>query len=192
MPYFIPSRDHPVRLSSEDKKRFDTDVVFVGHYEPDGRERYVRALIEAGVQVKIWGGRYWSRDVLGSVYYKLAPIVPAEDDDYAKALSAAKVCLVFLSKKNRDSYTRRCFEIPAIGKVMLAERTDDLLHMFKENVEAVFFSSKEELVEKALWLLANPAIRYSISQAGLNRVWTDAHDVNSRAKQFMDHLSQYE
>lgn len=190
LPYFIPWQDRAAELSPDEEIRFGTDVVFVGHYEPDGREHSIRALIDAGVVVKIWGGHYWSREVLGDLYDRMQPIVPAEGDDYAKALCGAKVCLAFLSKLNRDTYTRRCFEIPACGRVMLAERTDDLLQMFKEDEEACFFSSKEELVRKARWLLDNPDIRERIAQAGLRRVWSDGHDVVSRAKEFLNHIQE--
>ena len=186
MPYFVSWRDRPVELSQAEQERFGTDVVFVGHYEPDGREKSVRALVEAGIQLRIWGGHYWSREVFGDLYDRLAPIVTAEGDDYAKALCGAKVCLAFLSKLNRDTYTSRCFEIPACGRVMLAERTDDLLRLFKEDEEACFFSSAEELVEKARWLLENPDIRERIAHAGMRRVWADGHDVTSRAKQFIE------
>lgn len=190
MPYFIPQHDRPVELTPQDRRRFLTDVVFVGHYEPDGRERSIRALMKAGVQVKIWGGHYWSRQVLGDQYDRLQPIQPAEGDDYAKALCGAKICLAFLSKLNRDTYTRRCFEIPACGRLMLAERTEDLQRLFREDEEACFFSSNEELVEKVRWLLANPEIRERIAAAGLQRVWADGHDVASRAKQFLQALTQ--
>jgi glycosyltransferase involved in cell wall biosynthesis len=190
LPYFMPWQDRPVAMSPNELQRFSTEVVFVGHYEPDGREQSIRALVDAGIRVKLWGGHYWSRKVLGDLYPKLAPIVPAEGDDYAKALCGAKICLCFLSKLNRDTYTRRCFEIPACGRVMLAQRTDDLLNMFKEDEEACFFSSNEELVAKAKWLLANPDIRERIAQAGLRRVWADGHDVNSRARQFLEVINQ--
>lgn len=190
LPYFLPCKDRPVELSTAEKHRFQTDVTFVGHYEPDGREHSIRALMDAGVVVKIWGGHYWSRGVLGDLYDRLQPIVPAEGDDYAKALCGAKVCLAFLSKLNRDTYTRRCFEIPACGRVMLAERTPDLQNMFKEDEEACFFSSVEELVEKVRWLLENPDERERIAVAGKERVWADGHDVKSRAKEFLSHIQE--
>ena len=185
LPYFMPWKDHPVQLTESELKSYDTEVVFVGHYEPDGREYCIRALLSAGIRVKLWGGHYWSRSVLGDLYDQLAPILPAEGDKYVKALSGAKICLCFLSKLNRDTYTRRCFEIPACGKVMLAERTEELMQFFKEDEEACFFSSHEELVRKAKWLINNPAIRERIAQAGLRRVWADGHDVTSRAKYFL-------
>jgi len=189
LPYFIPSRDKPVELSDIERKRFATEVVFVGHYEPDGREEKIRALVNAKIGLKIWGGHYWSRKSLGELYYILSPIVPATGDDYAKALCGAKICLVFLSKMNRDTYTRRCFEIPACGQLMLAERTYDLTKMFKEDEEACFFSSEDELVEKVRYLLSNPDICERIAKAGMRRVWTDGHDVRTRAKQFLSFLN---
>jgi spore maturation protein CgeB len=189
LPYFMPWRDRAMQLSIEDHQRYDTDVVFVGHYESDGREKSIRALITAGIRVKIWGGHYWSRAVLGDIYDRLSPIVQAEGSEYAKALSGAKVCLCFLSSLNRDTYTRRCFEIPACGKVMLAERTDDLMQFFKEDEEACFFSSTDELIVKARWLIENPDIRSRIAQAGLRRVWESGHDVTSRAREFIKSVS---
>jgi spore maturation protein CgeB len=188
LPYFLPWQDRPVKLTEVEQRQYGTDVVFVGHHEPDGREDSIRALVSAGIRVKLWGGHYWSRTVLGDLYDQLAPIVPAEGDAYAKALCGAKVCLCFLSKINRDTYTRRCFEIPACGKVLLAERTEDLMQFFKEDEEACFFSSPEELVSKAKWLIDNPDIRERIAKAGLRRVWMDGHDVTSRARKFLSRI----
>lgn len=191
MPYFLPWKDCPVTLDENELSTFGTDVVFVGHHEPDGREQSIRAMVDAGIKVKIWGPSSWNLAVMGDLYTQLAPIIPALGKDYAKALCGAKVCLAFLSKMNRDTYTRRCFEIPACGRVMLAERTDDLLAMFREDEEACFFSSNRELVEKVQWLLGNPEICERIAAAGLRRVWTDGHDVKSRAGQFIESLTNY-
>jgi spore maturation protein CgeB len=188
MPYFLPWQDRAVRLDTSEQLRYGTDVVFAGHYEPDGRETHVRALIAAGVRVRIWGGPYWTRDVLGDAYDMLAPITPVEGDEYTKALCGAHVCLAFLSKLNRDTYTRRCFEIPACGRVLLAERTDDLQRLFREDEEACFFSSTAELLDRVRWLTEDPAGRDGVAAAGRRRVWADGHDVFSRATWFANHL----
>jgi spore maturation protein CgeB len=71
---------------------------------------------------------------------------------------------------------------------MLAERTEDLIKFFKEDKEACFFSSNEELVKKAKWLIENPKIRKKIAKAGFSRVWEDGHDVKSRALEFITAL----
>lgn len=183
--WFVPSLHHPVQLTEQERQRFSCDVVFVGHYEPDQRVEQLRAIVRAGFHVKLFGGSYWGRQVLGELYDYFAPIRPAQGEDYAKALCSAKVCLAFLSKLNRDTYTRRCFEIPACGKVMLAERTDDLLGMFKEDEEACFFSSQQELIDKISWLVRDDAARERISQAGMRRVWVDGHDAMSWSRKFV-------
>lgn len=185
MPYFIPWRDRPVDLTEDEKQKYSCDVVFVGHFEADGRVNHIRALVNSGLSVKLFGGSYWSEQTLGELYPYFSPVIPAAGESYAKSLCGAKICLAFLSKLNRDTYTRRCFEIPAHGRVMLAERTDDLLKMFDEDKEACFFSSSEELVAKAKWLVQNPDIAEKIASAGLKRVWADGHDVKSRAAEFI-------
>lgn len=188
-PYFIPQKDRIIALSESERLRFGCDVVFIGHYEPDGREKYIKALVAAGIHVRLFGGKYWTREVLGECADCLGDIRPIYGTDYAKALGGASLCLAFLSKLNRDTYTRRCFEIPACGGLLLCERTSDLLEMFIEGEEAVFFSDPAELVEKTSWLMANPSLRARISQAGMKRVWADGHDVYSRSREFLKYLS---
>ena len=185
LPYFLPWRDRNLELSLDEKRRFETDVVFCGHYEPDGRELVIKAIIKAGFKVKVWGGPEWNRDVLGDCFDLLSPITLANGTDYAKALSGAKMCLCFLSKLNRDSYTRRCFEIPAFHRVLLSERSEALESMYIENAEACYFSTPEEAVNRVRWLLDNPEERMRIANAGASRVWRDGGDVFSRAQEFL-------
>lgn len=189
-PYFIPWKDKPIKLTGEEQARFGCDAVFVGHYEPDGRVNHLQALVRSGLAIKLYGDEYWTQKVLGDLYRYFAPVMPVYDDDYTRALCGARICLSFLSKLNRDTYTRRCFEIPACRRVLLAERSDDLLDMFKENIEACFFSTEKELVEKARWLIENPVIAQSIAEAGNRRVWADGHDIGSRAKEFLRALDR--
>jgi spore maturation protein CgeB len=185
MPYFIPEKDRPISLTEADEARFRCDLVYVGHYEPDGREHLLHSLVDAGFHVRLFGGSYWTKRVLGRYASYFGEVRQLHGDDYPKALCAATIALAFLSKLNRDTYTRRCFEIPACGRVLLCERTTDLMRMFKENTEAVFFSGAEELVQKARWLLDHPEQVERIAEAGRSRVWVDGHDVDSRARAFM-------
>jgi hypothetical protein len=188
--WFVPEIHKPMELSRRDNEKYCCDVVYVGHYEPDGREEYLRALVKVGTHVRLYGGKYWTKKVLGDLSTYFGDIYPVYGEDYTKALCGAKMCLCFLSKLNRDTYTRRCFEIPACGKLLLSERSDDLKRMFVEDEEAVFFSSTEELEEKACWLLNHPDDIERIAEAGRKRVWADGHDVNSRARQFVHLVSE--
>lgn len=187
-PYFIPDQNEPVQLTEPERQQSGCDVVFIGHYEPDGREEYLRALVNTGAHVRLHGGGYWTREVLGDLAPYFGDVAPVYGKDYAKALCGAKICLAVLSKMNRDTYTRRCFEIPACGRLLLCERTADMQQMFAEGEEAVFFSSKEELAEKVMWLLQRPLEIERIAEAGRRRVWADGHDVVSRAAEFVKYF----
>ncbi|MDD3519262.1 MAG: glycosyltransferase [Chromatiales bacterium] len=188
MPYFVPSLHRPVELTEDERETYGCDAVFVGHYEPDGRVSYLAALVHAGLHVKLFGGGYWTRQVLGELADRLGPATAVVGNEYAKALCGADMCLAFLSRLNRDTYTRRCFEIPACGRLLLCERTEDLRRLFREDEEAVFFSSREELVEKALWLKGHPDERARIAAAGMRRVQEDGHDVTGRMRQMLSRI----
>lgn len=189
LPYFVPWKDHEVTLSPTERSVYSADFTFIGHYEPDGRDDAVLRLHKAGFSVKIWGDKSWYNVNNPGISTTFPSITPVYGDKYSKALSGASVCLCFLSKLNRDTYTRRCFEIPATRRVLLAERTTDLMNMFEEDKEACFFSTEEELVEKAHWLMADKDRRERVAQAGFERVWRDGHDVYSRATEFLGKVS---
>jgi spore maturation protein CgeB len=188
LPYYLPWSDKNIMLSESEIEMYKTQVVFVGHYESDQRVECINLLVYEGIQVKIWSGENWKKENLRDTYDYFYPIVPALGESYAKALCGADICLVFLSKVNRDTYTRRCFEIPACEKLMLAERTEDLLNFFEEDKEVCFFSNKEELLSKVKWLLANPDIRQRIARAGYVKVSTAGHSVQDRAKYFLNSI----
>lgn len=180
--WFVPTRNYPVKLSAEEHARFDCDVLFAGHYEPDGRLKILEETVRQGFKLRLFGPGYdWDPVIRNSKWLKhLMPVQLVWGEDYNKAICGAKIALCFLSKMNRDTYTRRCFEIPASGTFMLSEYTSDLAEMFKEGVEAEFFRSKEELIQKIQYYTENEAARNAIAEAGYKRVITDGHDVVSR------------
>lgn len=182
--WYDPAVHRPVTLTSADVARFGSDVTFVGHCEPDGRLDALDALMRSGLRVRLFGTS-WERHARGHAIERLLPIEPVLGDDYAKAIAAAKVALVFLSTQNRDEYTRRCFEIPAIGTAMLAPRTPELETLFSDG-EIAYFSGISELVDRARTLVADDDGRTAIARAGRARVVADGHDVVGRARGFLE------
>lgn len=191
MQYFVPEIHHPVDLCQNEADRYDSDVVFVGHYEPDGREKYIMALVEAGFKVRIFGNKYWNTMSPRSIRMHFGEIKEVRGVEYTKALSGAKFCLNFLSRMNRDSYTTRCFEIPACGRLLLSKSTDDLKKIYIENEEAVFFDTPNDLVKKALWLRDHPEKIDRIAEAGRKKVNDAGHSVIDRMKQFKQNLERH-
>ena len=190
--WFIPERNYPVVLSDDERARFDCDVVFVGHYEDDGRLSALAGLAEAGFSVKIFGPykglgpNGWHGKI--DRYSSLRGCVPTEflnGAEYVKALCGARIALCFLSKLNRDSYTRRCFEIPAVGAALFSEYSDDLGSLFSEGIDAELFRNHAELIAKVRTYLNDVPRLAALRAAGMRRVWSDGHDVGSRAKQLI-------
>lgn len=190
--WYAPERTYPITLSPDDKLQFGCDVVFVGHYEDDGRIEYLEEIVKNGFKLRLFGpGKYWDPVLRRSSHLRdLAPAQLVWGDNYNKALCGAKVALCFLSKLNRDTYTRRCFEIPATGTLLLSEHTEDLTTLFRAGIEADFFASKEELIQKLRRYVDNESLRISVAQAGYQRVVDDGHDVVSRMQQVIDWVGQ--
>jgi spore maturation protein CgeB len=181
---FDPAIHRPISLTDEDRRRFASDVVFIGHCEDDGRLDMIDHLLRSGLRIGLYGTG-WERFARGRAWEQLLPIRRLFADDYAKAICAAKSALVLLSGRNRDQYTRRCFEIPACGTLMLAPRTDELLSLFREEEEAVFWSGPDELVAQARRICSDEALRVRVAAAGRARALRDGHDIHSRAREFL-------
>ena len=178
-PYFIPSED---KIHTKEKQ-YKQDVIFIGHYEDDNRFTDLEYLFINNIDLKVYGTGWGNRF---TTYQK--SIYPVYGEDYINELRDSKICLSFLSKMNRDVYTRRCFEIPSLGKLLLCERTSEMQEIFKEDEEAVFFSNKHELLKKVEWLLSNPSKIDQISEAGYKRAYTDGHDIKSRSIEILNNL----
>lgn len=191
--WFAPWINTPANMTEEDMNHFRSDVVFVGHYEPDQRVALLESIVRRGWQLRLFGPGYdWDPVIRHST--ELADQIPVRlvwGDDYNRALGGARIALCFLSKLNRDTYTRRCFEIPATRTLMLSEYTDDLAGLFKEGVEADFFRSAEEMIAKIEIYLADEPRRRAVAEAGFTRVHEDGHDVISRMRQMLDWVNGF-
>ncbi len=169
-------------------------VGFLGGWEPR-REHMLHGVAATGVELKIWGGAWdFLRDgrwtlrrhiVLGQLAggerYRVHrdPLIAAAlqggevyGDDYARALSGARIGLGFLRQVCDDQHTTRTFEIPACGSMLLADRTDEHREFFAEGREAEFFSSPEELADKVRFHAGNETARAKIAAAGRARCAT--------------------
>lgn len=188
--WFISERNYPTKLSETETKRFKCDVVFIGHYENDGRLRYLEEVVRQGWNLKIFGPGYeWNKPLSQSPLLKgYVPVNLVWSDDYNKAICGAKIALCFFSKLNRDSYTRRCFEIPASGTVLLSEHSDDMSNMFLDGSEVALFRNLSEFKSEISKLLKDDESRTNMAIAGRARVLSDGHDVVSRTKEMLNYI----
>jgi hypothetical protein len=135
-------------------------VVFVGHWERH-TERYVVALRNSGVVVEVWGHNWWrAKD------RALRAVKPLGQGEYVNKIASARIALCSLSRQNRNESTGRSFEIPAIGTLLLAERTLEHEFLFGDGAGAALFTGEKELVEKVHHYLARPEDRCPVAARG--------------------------
>ena len=182
--YYI--KENNFQIPSIETNKYTCDAIFIGHFEEDGRDDALKLLLDNGINLKLYGTNWEKSKHYAYFVEKLGNITPLYDD-YNLALNSAKIALVFLSKLNNDSYTRRCFEIPATGTLMLAEDSDDLSNnLFEEDKEAIYFKTPEELLTKVQAYSADTAKRKKIATSGKNKLEKSGHEVLDRAKQVLE------
>jgi spore maturation protein CgeB len=192
--------------------RWNCMVGFVGGWDPR-RERYLRRLAAAKIDLKIWGV-YWDflRDGRWSLgrYLVLRQLGGAEEkvrihrdellardwqgneiyaDDYAHALTGTKIGLGFLRTVWPDQHTTRTFEIPACGSMLLADRTAEHQEFFAEGKEADFFGSEAEFVDKVQFYCANEPARARIATAGHCRCMDGRYAYVHRLKNVLEKIN---
>jgi len=143
------------------------DVAFIGNWDASRkREKYLMAI--SNYRLGIWGSDYWltrcKEDSLNGFVQGMC-----DYQNIPNVLGSAKMGLNILRPQNEMGHNIRTFEIPASGTMMLSERSQDLLNLFEEDKEAVYFSSPEELNQKVSYLLQNDHLINSIAEAGYKK-----------------------
>jgi hypothetical protein len=175
---FDPAYNRPVILKEPDIVKYHAPVGFVGTYE-NIRASYVAHLIQNNIPVSVTGndwpkGEYW--DIIKPFYR--GPSVYGEE--YIKTINGMDIALHFLRHGNRDEQDSRTFEIPACKVFMLAEASELHKQLFIENEEAVFFTSKDELLSKVEYYMTAEEERSRIALGGYNRCINGGYDHQSR------------
>lgn len=162
----------PRELTDEDRRKWASEVVFVGSWMPE-RGPFMKRLVELGVPLTIIGD-HWQKSPELPTLRAAWRCTAVYGDDYAKAIQCSRVALGLLSKGNRDLHTTRSTEIPALGGLLCAERTSEHAQMFREGEEAIFWSDVEECAAECLALLGDEPRRQRIARAGHAAVWRGA------------------
>jgi hypothetical protein len=194
MSYYLPWLHSPerARTAGNSLSRIAHKLVFIGHAELDRRLHFIETLLNANLDLKVYGnGVLWKKYLPKRSYEKLRPIEPLYGDDYVGCIYRSKLALCFLSKGNRDTYTQRCFEIPACQGFLLCERTDTMKTLYNEGFEADFFDSPSELIEKIRFYLANDKMRKQVALAGYRRCISSGYDVVNRMRQWISDTEQF-
>jgi spore maturation protein CgeB len=161
----------------EDYERFD--LVFAGACERE-RMTSLNALCEVGFSVVVYGGDLgnWNKkDLHPSMLCRPA----AFGEAYTKAMHHGKLALCFLRKVNRDKITQRSMEITAMGRPMLAEKTDEHDAHFVDGVEYAGFQTVNELAAFSAKYLRDGLARVELGNRARQRCLNSGYSTFDRA-----------
>lgn len=180
--YYIKERNY--YIPDEQIKIAVPEVCFIGHFEDDGRIDYIKGLLEHGIDVGVPEG--WK-----TLNIQNEHLIYLQDSHkkYNEILNKAKIAIVFLSKINKDTYTRRCFEIPAVKTMMLAPDNEDIKTLFENGKEVVLFKDKADFIQKVLYYVEHESERSRIAESGYVRLIRDGHEVSDRVKAIIEDWS---
>jgi len=164
---FGPRVHFPVEVTGEEKKRFGGPVGFVGTYDPE-RAVMLMALARAGIPVRVWGAN-WPRGLRSYSANLQIEYATLPEDSYRLAVNSFDINLGLLRDTSRDTQTARSVEIPVCGGFLLAERTAEHQALFREDCDAVYFGSTDELIGKVRYYLSDESRRRAIAPNGFRR-----------------------
>ncbi|MBN8490396.1 MAG: glycosyltransferase family 1 protein [Burkholderiales bacterium] len=168
---------------------FRSEVSFVGTWIPgEHRDEFLLQLLQRGIPVSVRGNR-WERSPQWLRLRQVWRGPASAGRDYVAAIQGARVSLGLLSKGNRDGHTRRSVEIPFAGGLLCAERTSDHKRMFREGIEAVFWSDVDECAQVCRQLLADEPRRMRICLAGRQRMLALGFGNEAVCKQILEEVS---
>lgn len=174
----------PAEWSDANRNR---EVSFVGT-PYDDRPATLKKLSELNeFQVVISGHPgVWKRDLGPEAFARLYREGELFQQQYREAIWRSKINLSFITHSNLDEFVHKSFEIAGCGGFLLAERSEGHLQRFREDEEAVFFSSYDELVQKIRRYLPDEEARRRIAAAGQARALRDGYHNDHQVSLIVD------
>lgn len=198
---YDPTAHQPLVVNEAVYQTYGAQIGFIGTQE-NKRSKDIEALVahDFPYTFRLWGNgwdrlslessvlRYWQKR---GVYEPEIPIIYA----------TSKVALHWLgwepdssnaAMRMGDQHNSRTFQIAACGgAIMVAQRTEEHLAFFEEDVEAVYFDNVDELRDKlAFWLAPRQdTARQRMAAAALSRCRKEDYTYVPVVKRFLEHFN---
>lgn len=191
--YFIPfGYDNEMQVfSASYNNPYKNRFLFIGAYDKY-RGDWLADL--ALPDLDIYGDTKWrtrnlSRPFLLQAYRQKA----LYDNDYIEAVNNSSGVINLLRDQNvqEQSHNMRTFEVPGYGGVLISQRTSEQMEFFDDNKEAIFFDSKDELLDKIDFLRRNPSVTENIKQAAHFRSQRCNYSYDARSVELLSCLTPY-
>jgi spore maturation protein CgeB len=187
---YEPTLQYPPPESWSDVDR-NRQVSFIGTPYDDRPATLTRLSQLNEFEVVVSGNqRVWQRDLAPDIFARVYREGELYQQQYREAIWRSRINLSFITHSNCDEFVHKSFEITGCGGFLLAERSDGHLQRFKEDEEAVFFSSFNELLEKIRRYLPDEAARQRIAKAGCLRGARDGYHNDRQVELILERASK--
>jgi len=168
---------HPSMRASEHS------VSFIGTWDKE-REKMLAQLVE--YKVCIHGDR-WHRSSGKFPLRNSLSYLNVFGSDMSSIVTSSAISLNMLRPQNRTSHNMRTFEIPAMGGLMLTNRSEEQQDLFPENEACYMYGNLAELKSKMDYILANKTEADRVRARGMALV--RGHSYTNRARYLLQELT---
>jgi len=135
------------------------DCIFAGHAEKNRISDMRNIYIDNDINCHVYGDGWKNANIPFA-----SPGLNFED--YAHVYEKTYIGLNYFSKWNKDTQNSRLFEIPGSRSLLISEGSDDAIDCYSPDIEAVFFSSYDEMIDKIKFYRKNNSLREKIIEKG--------------------------
>jgi spore maturation protein CgeB len=183
-----PGYHHPVECTSEEKKKYGSDIVFVGSYYPERAALFEKM---TDLDLTIWGPGWESLPQSSPLKRKIRGKYTTPDE-WLKIYSVSKIVLAthYQDPQNRFPVYQaspRVFEVLACGAFLMCDDQRDVFSLFKDGEDLVKFVDTTDLINKINYYLAHPEERKEIAVKGRRNV-IENHTYVHRIKKLLTHV----
>ena len=166
-----PDLHRSVELSTETKKQYGNDLVFVGSYYPNRAELFQKL---TDFDLGIWGPG-WEKLKSDSPLRRFLKKEQVKPETWLKIYSAGKIVLAthYQDPENRFPVYQaspRIFEALACGAFVITDNQRDVILLFKGGEHLVYYDNPDDLIEKIKYYLNHPSERERIALQGREEV----------------------
>jgi hypothetical protein len=165
----------------------DLDLVIAGTNSPlhEAGSALIGYLSEIGVNFTYFSESPISEEVAVEQYGG-----PLWGIDYHRVLARSKVIVNRHADHASNANNLRLFEATGMGAVLLTEDLPGISELFEIGEEVLTYSSRDDLVQKIQFLLANPSKREGIAAGGQKRTLLE-HTYRSRAQDLIEFFATF-
>jgi len=117
-------------------------ICFIGNPDSE-RAKKIQSFITAKIPIDVYGSG-WDKYIAKSPYLNIHSAVYSED--FVKVAQSYRIQLNIFRPHNLDSHNMRSFEMPALGCIMLAPKSQEHEAFFENEKEAFYFNGQKEML----------------------------------------------